>query len=409
MADQHTPDQPVDLAHITRIFLIAGEHSGDALGGKLMDALSRSLNGNVQFIGVGGETMEAAGLKSLFPLADVAVMGVAAIVPRLPTIAARVFQTVNAAVKARPDVVVIIDSPEFTHPIASRIRSRALDIPIINYVSPTIWAWRSGRARKMKPYVDHVLALLPFEPTEHKKYGGPPCTYVGHPLVERYAWITDVDTSPLERRLGLDPDRPVIVILPGSRISEVGRLMAPFGETLRELIDRGITPEVIVPTMPNVESLVKARARKWPLTPHFIEGNDDKFRAFRMARAALAASGTVTLELALARTPMVVGYRVDRATSLVRILINAHSIVLANLILGENAFPEYVQEECNSQNFADVLELLIKQTPERTAQLKALDTIATLMNVEGPAPSDTAANLVIEYAKSGRGLPTKVS
>jgi lipid-A-disaccharide synthase len=385
-----------------RIFLVAGEHSGDALGGKLMAALSAQCKGRIHYLGVGGEDMERAGLASQFPLADVAVMGLLSILPRLPRIISRVHRTVDAAVAAEPDAVVIIDSPEFTHPIAKRIRKRAPLIPIIDYVSPSVWAWRPGRARKMRPYVDHVLALLPFEPEAHERLGGPPCTYVGHPLIERLDWLHDLDPNPLIDRLGLDPGRLVLVVLPGSRTSEVSHLMQPFGEALELLHARRIRPQVIIPVVPHVRELVERLMQSWTVKPHLVEGEEDKFRAFKLAHAALAASGTVTLQLALAGTPMVVAYRVDAFSARLRPLLNVPSVVLANLVLGENAFPEYLQDDCTPQALADALEQLLRETPERHAQLAALARIPQKMVLEGGTPSDFAAEIVLDYAAHGR-------
>ena len=211
-----------------RLFMVAGEHSGDALGGKLMAALHGMRRGRIRYLGAGGEMMAAQGLVSQFPLEDVAVMGPGAVLARLPLILRRIQGTVQAAVAAEPDAVVIIDSPEFTHPIARRIRRRRPDIPIIDYVSPSIWAWRPGRARRMRDYVDHVLALWPFEPDAHRRLGGPACSFVGHPLIERQAWIGALDPAPLVQRLGLAGEMPLLVVLPGSRASEVSRLMRPF-------------------------------------------------------------------------------------------------------------------------------------------------------------------------------------
>ena len=250
--------------------------------------------------------MAKEGLASQFPLSEVAVMGPLAILKALPRIIRRVSATVDAAIAAEPDAVVIIDSPEFTHPIAKRIRRRRPDIPIIDYVSPSVWAWRPGRAKRMKPYIDHVLGLLPFEPAAHQRLGGPPCSYVGHPLIERLDWMQGLDLHPLADRLKLDPKRPVLVVLPGSRASEVTRLMQPFGETIDLIAKRGPAPQIIIPVVPSVRGLVELGLEKWKQPVHLVEGEEDKFRTFRMARAALAASGTVTLELALAGCPMVV-------------------------------------------------------------------------------------------------------
>jgi lipid-A-disaccharide synthase len=385
-----------------RIFLVAGEHSGDALGGKLMSTLSTYCKGRIHFLGVGGEDMERAGLASQFPLSDVAVMSPLSILPRLPRIMSRVYRTVEAAVAAEPDAVVIIDAPEFTHPIAKRIRKRAPLIPIIDYVSPSVWAWRPGRARKMRPYVDHVMALLPFEPAAHQRLGGPPCTYVGHPLIEKLDWLHDLDPKPLVERLQLDPGRLVLVVLPGSRTSEVSRLIGPFGEALELLHARRIRPQVIIPAVPHVRGLIERLMQSWTVKPHIVEGEEDKFRAFKLAHAALAASGTVTLQLALAGTPMVVAYKVDGLAAQMRFLLQVPSVVLANLVLEENAFPEFLQDECTPDRLASALEQLLRDTGERRAQLAALARIPHKMLLDNGTPSDAAAEIVLYYAAHGR-------
>jgi lipid-A-disaccharide synthase len=378
-----------------RIFIVAGEHSGDLLGGKLMAALKAKSETPIVFSGVGGETMEAEGLQSIFPLADVAVMGPLAILARLPKLVRRVYQTVDAGLKSDPDCVVIIDSPEFTHPVAKRIRKRKPLIPIVDYVSPSVWAWRPGRARKMRPYVDHVLALLPFEPEAHQRLGGPPCSYVGHPMIEKLDWINSLDQQELAARLGLRPNLPVLVVLPGSRPTEVRHLMQPFGETAARLRERIGEIEIIIPVVESVRPLIEEGLGDWPVRPRLISGESDKFKAFRLATAALAASGTVTLELGLAGVPMVVAYRVDRLAASLRLLLNVPSVVLANLVIGENVFPEYIQEDCTPEKLSAALEPLFSDTPERRKQLAGLATIADRMLLEGTTPSECAANEVM--------------
>jgi lipid-A-disaccharide synthase len=399
-----TSERPQALAshrHELRIFMVAGEHSGDALGGKLMTAINAATHGRARYLGVGGDAMRAQGLMSQFPLSEVAVMG-AAILPRLPRIIKRVYGTVDAAIAAEPNAVVIIDSPEFTHPIAKRIRRRRPDIPIIDYVSPSVWAWRPGRARRMRAYVDHVLALLPFEPAAHERLGGPPCTYVGHPLIEKLPWINDVDPAPLAARLNAAPGQPILVVLPGSRRSEIDRLMAPFGETLSILRRSGINPAVIIPVISHLRPQIENALKTWPVTPLLVEGEEDKIRAFKLADAALAASGTVTLELALAGTPMVVGYKVDGLAAQARHFITTPSIILANLVLGENAFPEFLQKLCIPSKMAEALLPLLSDTPERRAQLDALSRVPGKLAIPNGTPSGEAASIVLRYAQAGR-------
>lgn len=386
-----------------RLYLVAGEHSGDALGAKLMAEIKERLGAGVIFDGVGGERMEAEGLASLFPLSDVAVMGPINILKQLPRLVDRVHAAVRDAVATGPDAVVIIDSPEFTHPVARRIRRRLPHVPIIDYVSPSVWAWRPGRARRMRKYVDHVLALLPFEPEAHVRLGGPKCTYVGHALSERIDWIRTQDGAALGARLGLTPGRRVLVVLPGSRASEVTRLMAPFGEAvqrLRNLVPGGL--EVLLPVVPSVRRLVEDALTSWPVPVRLLEGEADKFAAFRLADAALAASGTVTLELGLAGTPAVVAYKVDAVISSLRFLLKVKSVVLANLVADEIVYPELLQEAATPENLARALQPLLGDTPERRRQIESLRLIPSRLATDSQTPSALAADIVLDYAVHAR-------
>jgi lipid-A-disaccharide synthase len=389
-----------------RLFLIAGEHSGDALGAKLMSALNERRRGRIRYLGVGGEAMAACGLVSQFAIEDVAIMGPGAILRRLPVILRRIRSTAAAVVAADPDALVIIDSPEFTHRIARRVRRRRPQIPIIDYVSPSVWAWRPGRARRMQAYIDHVLALLPFEVDAHRRLGGPPCSYVGHPLIERLPWIKALDAAALAQRLALAPDTPALVVLPGSRASEVERLAGPFGQALSRLAASGRRFEVLIPVVETVRGVLEARLTEWPQRPHLIFGDADKFRAFKLARAALAASGTATLELALTGTPMVVAYRVEALVApALRLMIHAPSAVLANLVLGEQAVPEFLQEECTPDTLAPALAALVDDGPARTRQLAALARLPAHLALPAGTPSEVASAIVLHYAEHGRDWP----
>ncbi|KAB2860873.1 MAG: lipid-A-disaccharide synthase [Bauldia sp.] len=379
-----------------RLYIIAGEQSGDALGAALIRALKRRAGGEVRLKGVGGEGMAAAGLESLYPLSEVAVMGIAAVARRLPAIIKRVHETVEDAVSFSPDGVVIIDSPEFTHPIARRIRRRLPDVPIVDYVCPSVWAWRPGRARKMVGYIDRVLCLLPFEPAALEKLRGPEGTYVGHPLIEHAPAIRAADSEGLARRLGISSGRPVLVVLPGSRRSEVERLMQPFGRAVAAILAKQGDVGLILPVVESVRPLVETKLASWPARPHLVAGEADKFAAFALAQAALAASGTVTLELALAGSPMVVAYKVDVLSYQLRHFISAPSIVLANLILGENAFPEFIQRDCTPERLAEAVLPLLADSPERARQLAALSRIDARLMLAGTTPSEAAASAALE-------------
>jgi lipid-A-disaccharide synthase len=377
---------------------VVGEESGDQLGAGLIDAIRR-IRPDARFVGVAGERMKARGMESLFPVGDVAVMGLGSIVAHLPRIVRRGYQAVAAIVEACPDVLVIIDSPGFTHAVAKRVARRAADMPIVNYVSPSVWAWNPGRAPRMRRYVDHVLALLPFEPRAHARLGGPPCTYVGHPLIER---LTELRSAPGERPpIGTNP---VLLLLPGSRRTEISRLMEPFGEAARLIAEARPDLEMLLPAVPHLAAEIEQRAASWPVRPKIVRGEAGKFATFRRAHAALAASGTVTLELGLAGVPTVVAYRVDPIARRLKRFLKVPSIVLTNLVLGENAMPEFLDEASSPQVLARETLALLAVGPARQAQLDALARLDAVMELPGGGrPSDRAAEIVVEAAENGRG------
>ena len=386
-----------------RIWLVAGEDSGDQLGAKLMRALRDLSPEPLALDGVGGEAMTAEGLASLFPIDDVAVMGYLPVLYRLRTLLRRIRETVEAVVAARPDVLVIIDSPGFTHAVASRVRKRLPDLPIVDYVSPSVWAWRPWRAKGMRPFIDHVLALLPFEPDAHRRLGGPECSYVGHPLIER---LDALRPGP-DDRLAREATPPLVAVLPGSRRSEIERLMPVFGRTLARLRERVGPFAVELPAVSRHRALIERLALVWDLPPdvavRLMHGEAAKHTTFRRARAALAASGTVTLELALSGVPMVVAYKVSRieeaiARRLIQVqtIVKVRTIVLPNLILAENAMPEFVQAECTPTILTDALAPLVTGGPARSAQLDALARIDGLMRLpRDEEPSRAAARIVL--------------
>jgi len=378
-----------------RIAIVAGEHSGDQLGFKLMRAL-RAAEPGVEFVGVGGDAMEAEGLESFFALSDIAVMGILPVLARLPTILARIRQAADTIIAAKPDGLVIIDSPDFSHRVARRVRKALPKLPIIDYVSPSVWAWRPGRAKTMRAYVDCVLALLPFEPAAHLRLGGPRCVYVGHPLIERLAELRP--NAEEARRREASP--PLIAVLPGSRRSEISRLMADFGAALGLLARTHGPFELALPTLPHVRAEVEARAADWPVKPRIVIGEAEKYALFRGARAALAASGTVTLELALAGVPLVGAYKVSLLEAQLKYWIKAPSILMPNLILESRDVPESLQRDCAPETLAAALGPLIEEGPERAKQKAALARLDDLMRLaDGRAPSDHAAGIVLELVR----------
>lgn len=375
-----------------RVFVVAGEHSGDHLGAGLIRAL-RTRVPALSLAGVGGAEMVAEGLAPLFPLSDIAVMGFVPVVARLPQLLRRIRETADAAVAAKPDVLVIIDSPDFTHRVARRVRALAPAIPIVDYVSPTVWAWRPGRAPAMRAYVDHVLALLPFEPEAHRRLGGPPCSYVGHPLIER---LDALRPDPAEAAARA---RPTLLVLPGSRRSEIERLTAVFGEAVGRVAGRVPGLDVVLPAVADRLDEIRARVASWPVAPRIVTGEAAKLAAFRSARAALAASGTVTLELALSGVPMAVAYRVSPLETWLRFVVKVPSIVLPNLILGDNAIPEFLQDACTAEALAAALLPLLGDTPARAAQIDAFARLDAAMRIApGSTPSAEAARIVLAAA-----------
>jgi len=391
-----------------RIFLIAGETSGDALGAALMRAL-RQARPDVEILGVGGAAMATEGLESLFPIEDIAVMGLLPVLARLPTLAERIRRTARAVIAAGPACLVLIDAPDFTHRVARKVRRAAPRLPVVDYVSPTVWAWRSGRARAMRAYVDCVLALLPFEPAAYRRLRGPPCIYVGHPLVEHIdalaprrrelttvgapASNADADPRPQGERLTL-------LVLPGSRRAEIARMTPLYGETVARLLAQWPDLDVAIPVAPGMESLLREKLRNWTITPRLLTPHE-KYPAYRDARAALVTSGTATLELALAGVPMAAAYKVSPLEYPLRRLIEVAHFALPNLVLGERAVPEFLQHEATPAALARALAPLLGDSETRRTQVAALANVRDTILRAGRDPSARAAEIVLERAVWG--------
>jgi lipid-A-disaccharide synthase len=381
---------------VLTIMLVVGEPSGDQLGAQLMAGLKTLAGDRVRIVGVGGPAMAEQGLKSLFPLDATAVMGLREVVPRIPTILRRVREATDYALKVQPDLVVVIDSPDFTHRIAQRLKRIDRTIRTVNYAPPQVWASRAYRARAMARYFDAVLTLLPFEAPFFER-NGLKAYFVGYPVLERAKLITGGED--FRRRRGIAPDAPLLAVLPGSRRNEIRFILPPFKKTV-ELLVRELPGLVcVIPTVGHVAALVKMAATDWPTPVHVVEGDAEKFAAFDAADAALAASGTVTSELALARTPMVVGYRLGRITyALARRFLIAPYIVLINLILDRLAVPEFIQSACEPQTLVRALRPLVSDTPERAKQVRDLEEAVREFSVGGEAPSLQAARAILTLA-----------
>ncbi len=383
------------------IFVITGEPSGDALGAALIAALRSRVGKELRIAGIGGERMREQGVKSLAPLSDLAIAGVAEVVPRAPVI----FRHVRAAVAAiraeRPDAVVTIDSSGFSWRIAQRLRRHGERLPLIHYVAPMVWAWRAGRARRMARWYDHLLTLLPFEPLYFEQVGLA-CTYVGHPVIDSGAGRGDA--AQFRAAHGIAPDELVLTVLPGSRGGEVRRLLPIFAETLRR-VETAVGPfRVAVPTVETVVETVASGVRDWPGQPIVLRGDGAKYDAFAASRAALAASGTIALELAMAGLPMTVAYRLSRPTEiLLDRVVKVRHANLVNLILGRTLVTEHLGgPKCTPERLAATLVELIRDERVRAAHREGYDTAVRLLGAGEVSPSFKAADQILEIIAARR-------
>lgn len=383
------------------VFLIAGEPSGDVLGGALMRALKERTGGAVAFAGIGGERMAAEGLESLVPLHELAVMGIAEVLPRARLILRRVRETADAVVRLRPTAVVTIDSSGFTWRVAHALRRRGETLPLIHYVAPMVWAWRAGRARRVARWYDHLMCLLPFEPPYFSRVGLA-ASWVGHPVLE--SGLDKGDGAAFRARHGLSPETPLLSVLPGSRQGEARRLLPVFGETVHRLAAAFPDLRLVIPTVPNVQPLVEAAARAWALPALVVDGAEEKRDAFAASRAALAASGTVALELAMARLPAVIAYRVNPLTGfLAERLVKVPYVNLVNLLLDREAVPELLLERCTPEALESAIARLLADDAARASQIAAYAEALALLGKDGAPPSLRAADVVLEViAERGR-------
>ena len=383
-----------------RIAVVAGEASGDQLGASLLRALAaRGIS--CEAFGVGGDALAAEGLKTLFPQADIAVMGLGPVIRRLPLLIRRIRDTAAAIVAAKPDILVTIDAPDFCKRVAKKVRAKAPDIPIVHWVCPSVWAWRPGRAPAMRPYIDHVLCLLPFEPAALARLNGPPGTYVGHPLIEITSDMRP--QTPTEAATRANAEAPSVLLLPGSRMSELKRLL-PLLLAAREIAGAGGMPiRWVLPTLPHLVAPLRDMLGDAARDITILTDPAEKRTALRQARAALAASGTVTLELALAGIPMVATYKLANwEAAIARRLITVTSAILPNLILGENIVPEYLQEAATPENLGNTLREILSDGPARARQIAGFARLDALMRGEGAIPSERAAEQVLDLAQKPR-------
>ncbi len=378
-----------------KVAVIAGEVSGDLLGGDLVAALKRIAPEPVDLIGVGGEALQAQGLTSLFDYSELSIMGVTQVLARLPKLLSRIRETADAIIRARPDVLLIIDSPDFTHRVARRVKKALPDLPVVNYVCPSVWAWKEYRAQKMLGYVDHVLAVLPFEPAVMRRLGGPETTFVGHRLTADEN-ILAVRRQRAERMAAGMPVSKRILLLPGSRGGEIRALLPVMLETARMLRERGGPYEFILPTVPRQEALVRSILASESDPPLLLVGPAEKWGALAQADAALAASGTVILELGLAGVPTVSIYKADWLMRFFRSRLKIWSAALPNIIIDYPLVPEYFDEMVRAGRLARWLERLSTDTTERRAALEGFDALWQTLSTP-VAPGEAGARIVASY------------
>lgn len=377
-------------------FLIAGEASGDLLGARLMKAL-KTKQPDARFAGIGGPAMIAEGLDLLFPHTELMHFGVIEVLRHVPRLLRRIRQTVRAVIAAQPAALITIDSPDFCFRVAKRVKKQAEGrIRLIHYVAPSVWAWRPGRAKKIAKFLDHLLAVLPFEPPYFTREGLP-CTFVGHSVVESGANKGDGDVFRLRR--GIPADTPLLTVLPGSRTSEISRLLPIYRETVLILKAKHPSLQIIVPTVPHLKDRVADAIATWGIPAHIVETEIDKFDAFAASTAALACSGTVALELALAQLPSITVYKLNALTVfLFRRFLRVSYVNLVNIMHNEQVVPELLQENCTPEKLVEALDTLLRDKTARNKQIAKLKTAATWLGLGNIAPSERAAETVLTIA-----------
>lgn len=376
-----------------KLFLIAGEVSGDALGGALMAGL-RALQPGIAFDGIGGSRMQAEGLTSRFPMDELSLMGLWEVLPKYRHLKHRITETAQAVAECEPDALITIDSPDFCLRVAREARALNPDLGTIHYVAPSVWAWRPGRALKMAEVIDHVLAILPFEPPLMEA-AGMSCDFVGHPVVADPVAGAD-EANAFRAAHGIVAHAPVVLCLPGSRKGEVTRLGPRFDEALMRLRDRVPEIRVAIPTVPGVAAMVHDMARRWPSAPIVVEDPQEKLAAFAAADLALAASGTVSLELAANRVPMVIGYDMAPLSRIiVGMMLKTDTVTLVNLVSDTRAVPEFLGRDCQPGPMADALLATLEDMAARKAQFEAMDLTMDRLGKGGEAPGLRAARSVL--------------
>lgn len=381
------------MAESPLFFLIAGEASGDLLGARLMHALKKLYNGNVRFAGVGGPRMQAEGMELLFPQAELAHFGL--FLKQLPHLYKRLKQTVEEVRYRRPDALITIDAPDFCFRVAKRLKGEG--IPLIHYVAPTVWVWRKGRAKKIARFLDHLMTLLPFEPPYFTKEGLD-TTFVGHSIIESGADKGDAER--FRHNHGIPAKATLLAVLPGSRGGEIARLMPVFEKTVARLKEKHPALYVVIPTIPSMSDNLKEQTQDWPVPVTIVESDADKYDAFAASHAALACSGTVLIELAMAGLPSVTAYKVSTLSVIFYgIFVVGTYANLVNIMHKRMVVPEFLQFNCTPKNLAEAVDELLSNETVRQKQVEALGEVAAWLTPGSKLPSEYAAETVDRAVK----------
>lgn len=380
-----------------KIYLIAGEPSGDLLGSRLMRAILAK-DPDTQFFGLGGETMIREGLNSLFDIKELAVMGLLEVIPSIPRILRRIRQTVDDIARVKPDVVVTIDSFSFSARIHQALRKRNLKIPQVHYVAPQVWAWKKKRARTMYKYIDLLLTLFPYEP----KYFTPhrlKAEFVGHPVIE--SAIIYGNKTDFRERFNILPDQKIMAILPGSRKNEVSRLLPVFLSAAEEFYHKNKNYVFVIPTVQTVEDKVKALISKTDLPIIVLNTEADRYDALKASEVAIAASGTVALELAMINVPHLIAYRVAPLTAfLVRHLLKIEFVNLSNILLGRAVVPELLQENCTKEKILYYVNRFLKKDDLYEKQMEGFEKVRQILGIAEQTPSANAADIIFKVIEN---------
>ena len=380
-----------------KYYLIAGEPSGDSLGARLMQALRRQ-DEQAEFYGIGGDSMQKQGLTSLFDISDLAVMGLAEVIPSIPRILKHIKNTVTDIQKIHPDVIITIDSWSFCARIHKKIRQLQLGIPQVHYVAPQVWAWKKKRARTMYKYIDLLLTLFPQEPQYFTPYNLE-SVFVGHPVIENTLAAGKRKTQ-FRKRFSISDDKKIMLVLPGSRHNEVEHLLPDFLEVVRKMQTEHNDFIYVVPTVSTVATKVEKMVKDSGLPIQIIKGEENRRDAFQDADVAIAASGTVALELAIADVPHIIAYKVPKITEwLARHLLHIQFVNLTNILLGREVVPELLQKDCNADNILRYVEAFIKQKAIYRRQMEGFAKLRKVLGMGEQTPSDNAAAAILQRIK----------